>query len=322
MNNEIIKEVNRCLNCKTKPCQKGCPLGNDIPEEIRLIKEEKYKEAYEVLTKTTLLPAVCGKICPQSKQCQGKCTMGIKGEPIKIGEIEAWLGKLAINKNWKIKKCNNYKNKDLKVAIIGGGPAGLTCAGFLAKNGINVKIYEKHNNLGGLLVHGIPEFRLNREVLSKSIANILELGVRVEYNRELGKNVFIEDLLKDYDAVFLATGANVSSKMNIKGEELKGVYGANELLEFKRKINYKGRSIIIIGGGNVAIDVARTVKRKGAKIVKVIYRRSESEMPAEIKEIEAAKMDGIEFVFQSNVIKIYDDKNRKGKVCRSRLYKN
>lgn len=325
MDEELKKEINRCLNCKTKPCQNGCPLGNDIPEIIRLIKVGEYEKAYNVLTNTTVLSIACGKICPQSKQCEGKCTRGIIGNPIEIGKIEEWLSKLALEKDWGISKLKNYeenKSKGLNVAIIGGGPAGLTCAAFLARNGINVKIYEKHNELGGLLVHGIPEFRLNQALLKRAIDNILKLGIEVEYNKELNENIFIDDLINKYDAIFLSIGANVSAKMNIEGEKLSGVYGANEILEFKQKTNYKQKDVIIIGGGNVAIDMARTAKRKGANTVRVIYRRSESEMPAEIKEIKEAKFDGIQFIFQSNVIRIFDNDDKKGQVARYRMCKN
>lgn len=317
MDEEIKKEVERCLNCKTKPCMKGCPLNNDIPEIIRLIKLNKCEQAYDLLTKTTVLSVACGKVCPHSKQCQGKCTRGISGKPIEIGKIEEWLAELAIEQKWKIKKFPSYeenKKKNIKVAVIGGGPAGLTCAAFLARNGINVKIFEKHNQLGGLLSHGIPDFRLNKLLLNKSISKILDLGIEVQYNKELNENLFMEELLKEFDSVFLAIGSNISIKMNIEGERLSGVYGANELLEYPQKANYKSKNIIVIGGGNVAIDVARTAKRKGANSVKVVYRRSEKEMPAESYEIAEAKLDGVKFIYQNNVVKILDSQNKSGQV--------
>ncbi len=299
----IINKAKECLNCPTKPCRNGCPLGNDTAGFIRLAKEQKYKEAYKLLCKTTLLPALCGKVCPHSKQCQGSCVKRFKFKPVEIGEIEAYIGALAIENNWKI--CETPKPKTNKrVAIVGGGPAGLTCAGFLAMSGVNVTIYEKHSYLGGLFVHGIPDFRLNKELVQKTIDKILELGIEVKYNSELGKNITLENLEKNYDAILLSFGANISSKMNIEGENLSGVFGGNEFLENNTKLNLAGKTIIVSGGGNVAMDVSRTLKRQGAQNVIVVYRRSEAEMPAERKEIEDAKLEGIEFLFQNNIVKI------------------
>ena len=196
------------------------------------------------------------------------------------------------------------KNTNKKVAVIGGGPAGLTCAAFLAKNGINVTIYEKHDYLGGILKHGIPEFRLSKDVLKKTVDNILDLGIKVEYNKKLGENLNLENLKKEYDAIFLSIGANITTKMGVDGENLDGVYGGNELLEYNLHPNYEGKKVAVIGGGNVAMDCARTIKRLGAKEVKVIYRRAEEQMPAETKEIHEAKTEGIEFLFQNNIVKI------------------
>ena len=335
--NEQIKEkANYCLNCKVKPCSnKGCPLNNDIPTFIKLVKEEKYEEAYYVLTKTTILPSICGRICPHEKQCQGSCVRGIKGEPVSIGDIEAFIGDMAIENGWKIPKIydkdevlesnkienndnlencdisekinNNCENK--KVAIVGGGPAGLTAAAFLARKGAKVTIYEKYNYLGGLLIHGIPEFRLPKEIVKKSIDKILDLGIDVKYNQSLGKNLNLIDLEKDYDAIILASGANISSKMGIDGENLKGVYGGNELLEHKMHPDYNGKIVIVNGGGNVAMDTARTIKRLGARKVIVTYRRAREQMPAEKKEIEDAINEGIEFLFQNNIVKIIGNEN-------------
>lgn len=314
---KIEEKANYCLNCKIKPCSlKGCPLGNQIPDFISKIKEQKYKEAYEILSKTTVLPGVCGRICPHKKQCQGSCVRGIKGEPVSIGELEAFVFDKAIEEGTTLlelwKDDINSKRKEnfgKRVAVIGGGPAGLTCSAFLAKEGINVTIYEKYDYLGGLLVHGIPEFRLPKEKVKQTVENILQLGIEVKYNQELGKNITIGELEKEYDAIFLSFGANVSSKMNVEGEELQGVYGGNELLEYNLHPDYTNKTVIVVGGGNVAMDCARTVKKLGAKSVKVVYRRAREQMPAEEKEISDAINEKIEFLFQNNVVKIIG-KNR------------
>ena len=306
MEKSIKEKTEYCLNCKVKPCSnKGCPLGNNIPEFIRLLKEENYLQAYKTLSETTVLPGVCGRICPHDKQCQGSCVRGIKGEPVSIGELEAYTFDKAMELGYNLK--NIYENNEKtnkKVAIIGGGPAGLTCAAFLAKNGVNSTIYEKHDYLGGILKHGIPEFRLPKDILKKTIDNILDLGINVEYNKELGKNLNLDEVKEQYDAVFLSIGANITTKMGVEGEDLEGVFGGNELLEYKLHPNYEGKKVAVIGGGNVAMDCARTVKRLGAKEVEIIYRRAEEQMPAEKKEIKEAKEEGIEFLFQNNIIKI------------------
>lgn len=314
---EKIKEkVNYCLNCKIKPCSvKGCPLENNIPDFIRAVKEENYKQAYEILLKTTVLPGICGKICPHMKQCQGSCIRGIKGEPVNIGDIENFIFEKAEEENYSLKdairsnqdKINEKENIRLsnkKVAIIGGGPAGLTCAAFLAKDGVNVTIYEKYEYLGGLLMHGIPEFRLPKTRVQETVNRILELGIEVKYNQELGKNLKLDELEKKYDAIFISIGANKSAKMGVKGEKLEGVYGGNELLEYNIHPDYTGKIVSVIGGGNVAMDCSRTIKRLGAKEVNVIYRRAEEQMPAEKKEMADAKEEGINFLFQNNIVEI------------------
>ena len=304
---EIKEKADYCLNCKIKPCsQKGCPLGNNIPEFIKLVKEEKYQEAYNILNETTVLQAICGRICPHKKQCQGSCVRRIKSEPVSIGDIEAFIGDKAIENNYKL--FDNIENNKKRVAIIGGGPSGLTCAAFLAKQGAQVTIYERYNYLGGLLVYGIPEFRLPKDIVKNTIQKILDLGIQVEYNKELGKNLKLEELENEYDAIFLSFGANKSVKMGVEGEDLNGVYGGNELLEYSAHPNYIGKTIAVIGGGNVAMDCARTIKRLGAKEVKIIYRRAEEQMPAEEKEIKEAKEEGIEFLLQNNIVKIIGDK--------------
>ena len=300
MNEEEIRRY--CLSCKNKPCtNNGCPLENNIQE---CIHEEDYQKAYEILCKTTVLPAVCGRICPHEKQCQGSCIRGIKGEPVSIGKMEAFIGDISIKDSYKIPKIIDNDLLSKKVAIVGGGPAGLTCAAFLAKKGVNVTIYEKHDELGGLLSHGIPEFRLEKNIVKATTNKILEMGVEVEFNKELGNNLDLEELRSKNDAVFVSVGANIPARMNIEGENLEGVYGGNDLLEYNKHPSYIGKKVAVIGGGNVAMDSARTIKRLGADKVVIIYRRAEEQMPAEKKEIEDARCEGIEFIFQTNILKI------------------
>lgn len=309
--NEIINKANYCLGCKAKLCStKGCPLNNDIPQFIDNIKQSNYYEAYKTLCNTTVLPGICGRICPHMKQCQGSCVRGIKENPVSIGELESFAYDKAKEKGYTLRdsfedikeKSNTGLNK--KVAIIGGGPCGLTAAGFMAKEGIKVTIYERYNYLGGLLMYGIPEFRLSKDIVNKTIKDILDLGIEVQYNKELGKNLSISELEKEYDAIFLSFGGNVSTKMGVEGENLEGVYGGNELLEYNNHADYKGKIVAVVGGGNVAMDCARTIKRMGAKEVKVIYRRARKQMPAEIKEIEDAINEGISFLYQNNIVRI------------------
>ena len=303
---KLIKhKVEYCLNCKKPQCREGCPLGNNINEFIQKVKEEKLEEAYNILTETTVLPAICGRICPHQKQCQGKCIRGIKGDPVSIGDIEAYVGDWALKQdNSLLKSWGKLKENNKKVAIIGGGPAGITASAFLRKKGFEVTIYEKYSSLGGILRRGIPEFRLEKSIVDKTINQILSLGINVQYNKELGKNLNIDELEKQYDAIFLSIGANIPRRMCIEGEELEGVYGGNSLLENQNHPDYTNKKVAIIGGGNVAIDCARTVKKLGAENVTVIYRRSEAEMPAEEKEIADAKSEGVEFLFLNNIVKI------------------
>lgn len=306
---EINEKSNYCLNCKTKPCSiKGCPLGNHIPQFIEQIKQGNYKKAYEILSETTVLPGICGRICPHQKQCQGSCVRGIKGEAVSIGDLEAFIFDTIVDEEDSLLNCYqkeiNQNKTNKKVAVIGGGPTGLTASAFLAKKGIQVTIYEKYDYLGGLLVHGIPEFRLPKEIVQKSVKKILQLGIEVKYHQELGKNLFLKDLENQYDAIFLSFGANRSSKMRVEGEELEGVFGGNELLEHNLHPNYNDKVVAVVGGGNVAMDCARTIKKLGAKEVKVIYRRAREQMPAEDKEVEEAIQEGIEFLFQNNIVKI------------------
>ena len=302
-----------CLNCKNKPCSNnGCPLNNDIPT---FIHEKNLEKSFEILSRTTVLPAICGKICPHKKQCEGSCIRGIKGDSVSIGEIEEYIGKKSIENNYKIPINIDENLKDKKVAVIGGGPAGLTCSAFLARKGVKVTIYERFEKLGGILTHGIPDFRLDRNVINSTIKKILDLGIEVKYNQVLGKNLNLEYIKNKYDAVFISIGANIPTKMNIEGEDLKGVFGGNTLLETENHPNYKGKKVAVIGGGNVAMDACRTVKRLGAEEVYVIYRRAEEQMPAEKKEIEDAKKEGIKFLFQTNILKIIgNDENVVNKI--------
>ena len=261
--NEYEEIRNYCLNCITKPCkEKGCPLQNDIPA---FIHENDIKKAFEKLSSTTVLPAICGRICPHSQQCQGSCVRGIKGEPVSIGKMEAMIGDMSLKEGWPIQKEVEERLTSKKVAIIGGGPAGLTCAAFLARKGVQVTIYEKNEKLGGILSYGIPDFRLEPTIVEETINKILALGIEAKTNFEIGENIKLEDLQKEYDAIFVAIGANVGQSPKIEGAEFKGVYSANAFLENKRHSSYKGKNVAVIGGGNVAIDTARTMKKLGAE---------------------------------------------------------
>ena len=304
---DIKKQSEYCLNCKTKPCMTGCPLQNNIPDFIKYIKEEKYEEAFRVLSDTTIFEVICGRICPQKSQCEGSCVRGIKGDSVNIGELETFVGDYAIEKiNTRVIES---KDDSKRIAIIGSGPSGLAALYYLSTRGYKVDIYEKHSKLGGLLRHGIPEFRLEKRILDKWLEKyILNENVTAFTNVELGKDIFIEDMKKEYDAIILAIGSNVSSKMNIPGEDKEFVLGGNELLEYRNMPDFKEKKVVVIGGGNVAMDTSRTIKRLGAKEVKIVYRRSEKQMPAEKKEIEDAKKEGIEFLFLTNMIEVFDGK--------------
>ena len=309
---EVEIAARKCMNCVTKPCQIGCPLNIDIPEFIKNFRNGNYEEAFKVLCKSTVLPSVCGRICPVDKQCQGSCAKKVSYDPVEIGKIESYIGDLALKNEWSLPK---KTKKNEKVAVIGSGPSGLTCAAFLAENGYQVTIYEKHDYLGGLLYHGIPKFRLDRELVQKMIKQILDLGINVKTNVSLGKDISLEELEKEYDAVFLGLGANLSKMMGLKGETLRGVYGANELLENLVHPDYSDKSVVVIGGGGVSIDMARTAIRMGAKEVGVIYRRSRNEMSAEMDDIKQAKKEKIKFLFQTNVIGINGEEEVKSIEC-------
>lgn len=299
--------VNYCLNCTVKPCRKGCPLENDIPKFIKLAKDGDFLEAFSVLGETTVLSSICGRICPFDRQCEGNCVRRLKGEPVQIGKIEAIIGDKAIQEDYPIFR-NMKEINGKKIAIVGAGPAGLTCAAFLKKLGYSVTIYEKYDYLGGIISHGIPDFRLDKDITLKNLNRIVDLGIEVKYNFELGKNITLKELKKEYDAVFLAFGANVSNMPQIKGKNLSNVYGANELLESKKALDLKNKNVIVVGGGDVAMDMARTAKRWGGNVL-VVYRRDENQMKADINQINLAKEENVEFLFNTNVKQIIKKEN-------------
>lgn len=315
---QALDEANRCLNCKNKPCVSMCPISIDIPSFIAKIKEKNYEEAYEIIKKSSSLPAVCGRVCPQEVQCESKCVRGIKGEPVAIGRLERFVADWH-NKNIKQQpKSENISS--YKVAIVGSGPAGLACAGDLAKKGYKVTIFEALHVPGGVLVYGIPEFRLPKNIVEKELQNLKNIGVEIKTNVVIGSNLTIDELLeKNYKAIFIGSGAGLPRFMNIPGENLNGVYSANEFLT---RINLmkaympnsktpikKCRKVAVVGGGNVAMDAARSAKRLGAEEVYIIYRRSEKEMPARLEEIEHAKEEGIIFKTLCNPVEIHGDSN-------------
>ena len=304
---DIQSKTEYCLNCKNKPCVQGCPLGNDIPAFIALAKEHKYKEAFDVLNKTTVMPYICGRICPKSKQCQGKCTRGIKGDPVEIGLIESTIGDMAIKNGWYLEN-EKIKLNGLKIAVIGAGPAGITVSIELARKGYSITLFEKQKKIGGLLTYGIPEFRLDKKYVDIIEKQMESLGIEIKTNSILEENLNLQDLLTKYDKVILCNGANISCKMGIEGETLENVLGANELLEYGNFPDFTNKNVTVIGGGNVAIDIARVALRKSPKNVTIIYRRAREQMPAEQKEVEDAISEGIDFLFKTNIKKIEEDK--------------
>ncbi|MGI6718606.1 MAG: NADPH-dependent glutamate synthase [Bacteroidales bacterium] len=323
---QAIDEAKRCLHCKHKPCVSGCPVNVYIPEFISEVANGNFEEAYQIINKTNSLPAVCGRVCPQENQCESKCVRGIKGDPVGIGRLERFVADWH-NKN-STEKPNAPKSNGHKVAIIGSGPAGLTCAGDLAKKGYDVTIFEAFHLAGGVLVYGIPEFRLPKNIVQKEIDSLKDLNVKVKTNMVVGKILSIDELLDEYDykAIFIGSGAGLPKFMNIPGENLKGVYSANEFLT---RINlmkaYKadsstpiqhGKKVAVVGGGNVAMDAARCAKRLGAD-VHIVYRRSEKELPARAEEVEHAKEEGIIFNLLTNPVEITgtDDGWVNGIIC-------
>ena len=309
-----LDEAKRCLNCKNKPCVAGCPINIHIPEFIAKVAEGDFEGAYQVISRSSSLPAVCGRVCPQETQCEGKCVRGIKGEPVAIGRLERFVADWH-NSHATVKTIQPPQNGH-KVAIVGSGPAGLTCAGDLAKMGYDVTIYEALHLAGGVLVYGIPEFRLPKAIVQKEVDNLKALGVKVETNMVIGRVLTIEELKEEYgyEAIFLGTGAGLPRFMNIPGENLKGVYSANEFLTRSNLMKaYRENSITpiqhaknvaVVGGGNVAMDAARTAKRLGAENVYIIYRRGMAELPARKEEVEHAEEEGIIFKTLTNPVEI------------------
>ena len=311
---EAMEEAARCLNCKNAKCVQGCPVNIDIPAFIHQVKEGNFEEAYKVIGKSSALPAVCGRVCPQETQCEGKCIRGIKGEPVSIGKLERFVADWA--KENGIKPEAPATKNGHKIAVIGSGPSGLTCAGDLAKMGYDVTIFEALHQPGGVLVYGIPEFRLPKDkIVAREIASLRRLGVKFETDVIVGRTVTVDSLLEDegFDAVFIGSGAGLPRFMGIEGENLNGVVSANEFLTRANLMHaydevydtpiYVGKRVVVVGGGNVAMDAVRTAKRLGAEAT-IVYRRSEAELPARREEVHHAKEEGIEFRMLTNPTRV------------------
>ena len=313
---QALDEAKRCLNCKNKPCVSGCPVNIHIPDFIQKVAQGDFEGAYQVITQSSSLPAVCGRVCPQESQCEQKCVRGIKGEPVAIGRLERFVA------DWHNAHTCEAPQRPApnghKVAVVGSGPAGLTCAGDLAKKGYEVTVFEALHTAGGVLVYGIPEFRLPKAIVQKEIDGLKALGVKVETNMVIGRVLSVDELLEQgFEAVFIGSGAGLPRFMNIPGENLKGVYSANEFLT---RVNLMkayqpgsdtpiehAKRVAVVGGGNVAMDAARCAKRLGAEEVFIVYRRSEKELPARAEEVEHAKEEGIVFHLLNNPTKILGD---------------
>ena len=314
---EAMEEANRCLGCKKAKCMEGCPVSINIPGFVHEVKEGNFEKAYQIIGESSALPAVCGRVCPQETQCEGKCIRGLKGEAVSIGKLERFVADWA--KENGIKPVPAAQKNGHKVAVIGSGPSGLTCAGDLAKMGYDVTIFEALHKAGGVLVYGIPEFRLPKDkVVAAEVENVKSLGVKIETNVIIGKSVTIDELLKDegFEAVFIGSGAGLPMFMGIPGEQANGVFSANEYLtrnnlmkafreDYDTPIAH-GKKVAVVGGGNVAMDAARTALRLGAE-VHIIYRRSESELPARKEEVHHAKEEGVQFDLLCNPVEILTD---------------
>ena len=324
---EAMEEATRCLNCKNAKCIQGCPVSINIPAFIQQVKEGNIEEAYKIIGKSSALPAICGRVCPQESQCEGKCIRGIKGEPVSIGKLERFVADYALENDIKPEGAETMNGH--KVAVIGSGPSGLTCAGDLAKLGYDVTVFEALHELGGVLVYGIPEFRLPKQkVVAKEIEKVKELGVKFETNVVIGKSTTIDQLIEEegFEAVFIGSGAGLPKFMGIPGENANGVFSANEYLTRSNLMKAfdesydtpiaAGTKVAVIGGGNVAMDAARTALRLGAE-VHIVYRRSEEELPARVEEVHHAKEEGIIFDLLTNPKEILVDENGwvKGMVC-------
>ncbi|GAA0856206.1 MULTISPECIES: NADPH-dependent glutamate synthase [Clostridium] len=316
---EAVREAKRCLNCKNPRCVEGCPVSIDIPGFVKEVSEGNFEEAAKVISKYSALPAVCGRVCPQESQCEGKCVLGIKGDALSIGKLERFTADWSMENDVDLSEKEPKNGK--KVAVIGSGPAGLTCAGDLAKKGYDVTIFEALHKAGGVLVYGIPEFRLPKDkIVKKEIENIKKLGVKIETNVIIGRTITIDELLEneDFDAVFIGSGAGLPRFMGIKGENANGVFSANEFLTRVNlmkafKEDYKtpvklGKKVAVVGGGNVAMDAARTALRLGSE-THIVYRRGEEELPARIEEVHHAKEEGIIFDLLTNPTEILTDEN-------------
>ena len=313
-----LAEAARCLNCKNRPCIEGCPVNIAIPDFISCLKKDDIEGAYDVINKSSSLPAICGRVCPQETQCESKCTLGIKFEPVGIGRLERFVA------DWHNEHSKEEPKKPAsnghKVAIVGSGPSGLTCAGDLAKAGFEVTVYEARHTEGGVLVYGIPEFRLPKAIVAKEVGTLKQLGVKFVTNAVIGKTLTVDELFEQgNEAVFIGSGAGLPNFMGIPGESLKGVYSANEFLTrsnlmkaFRDKCDtpiMKGGKVVVVGGGNVAMDAARTALRLGAEKVYIVYRRSMNELPARREEVEHAEEEGIEFHLLRNPVEILGYKN-------------
>ena len=318
-----MEEATRCINCKNKPCMSGCPVCVRIPEFIAQVAAGNFDEAYNIITSTNGLPAVCGRVCPQENQCEGKCIRGIKGEPVAIGRLERFVADyhMAHSNDDAVKPESN----GIKVAVIGAGPAGLTCAGDLAKLGYEVTIFEAFHKAGGVLVYGIPEFRLPKDIVQKEVDNLTKLGVKVETNMVIGRVLSVDEIMEmGFKAVFIGSGAGLPSFMGIEGEALVGVYSANEYLTRANLMKaylddydtpvIKSKNVAVVGGGNVAMDAARTALRLGAENVYIVYRRGMEELPARGEEVHHAIEEGIIFKTLNNPVKLIGDED--GRVCK------
>lgn len=316
---QAVDEANRCLNCKNKPCVGGCPVSIDIPDFIAKIREKDFEGAYQIISKSSSLPAVCGRVCPQETQCESKCVRGIKGEPVAIGRLERFVA------DWHNKNATDAPDAPAKnghkCAVIGAGPSGLTCAGDLAKMGYDVTVFEALHLAGGVLVYGIPEFRLPKAIVAHEVENLKALGVKIETNVVIGKTIEVDELFADgFEAIFIGSGAGLPRFMNIPGENLKGVYSANEFLtrvnlmkaykEGSETPIKKNTNVAVVGGGNVAMDAARCAKRLGAENVYIVYRRGLEEMPARKEEVEHAMEEGIIFKTLNNPVEILGDEHK------------
>lgn len=312
---QAVEEANRCLQCKSEPCVSGCPVGVPIPQFIKAIAERRMEDAYDIISRENNLPAICGRVCPQETQCEGRCVRGKKAEPVGIGRLERFVADYAMSAG--LRQSAPMPANGIKVAVVGGGPAGLTCAADLAKLGYEVTLFEALHALGGVLMYGIPEFRLPKRLVEREISRIVAMGVKIRKNVIVGRSITVDELMEEegFAAVFIGSGAGLPRFMNIDGENLNGVYSANEFLtrvNLMKAYDFPhsptpvriGRRVAVVGGGNVAMDAARTAKRLGAEEVSIVYRRGEEELPARREEIHHAKEEGIRFRLLTNPTRI------------------